>query len=802
MPNNNALQKLVAASPNFGFLGTDNPKMLRAIISAECNVFSDPVSALIRIRQFAELMCLEVAAINGVHFNKDMGDSFYSICRDMSHRGDIPRNIYDIFNTLRTSGNEAAHEVEGDKREALQNLSLAYRLAVWFHETHDRFSKRQPKGFRPPPPPVDKSAELEGEIEALKAQLLQIQQQNQTLQTQADTAVELQVQAELEAQQAYDEAQMALELAEETAEEAERELEEWEARLEKLRKESAERTVEEQAETKRRSEQAGSFEHLNLTEAETRKIIDQQLRDAGWIADSLHQSFSRGTRPTEGKNLAIAEWPTATGPCDYALFVGLNPVGVVEAKRRDLDVRQALSESQRYASGLLTEDACEILDGEWGTHRVPFLFASNSRPYNNDMLEQSGIWFHDIRRPNNLPKALKGWYTPQGLMDLLAKDPEAAQSILANESMEYLNLQGRQEQVILSVEEAIVTGFQRMSVSMTSMQSCIQTALGLSYRSVKSKLHRRVLCLVDTNAQGQTVVDTMESTPLECLQTFADIYDLKLLEDVDIEEYTRLQVATVGEMVRRIFLPTSEETPISVDQYDCILWIQSEESIGVSPHDHSQNLRDVIEYFDATCIGWTHPTGQLEPNLFGDLRIVEESRTSVEKPLSHGPITLKAFNDFIEMSSHVILSFDIVNTSPKELTREQLNEIKRALALRGYSEASLRSAWQQQTNQDIAASIIGFIRQQTLGTTLMPYEERVRRAIDKVKTSHTWSRKQLKWLDRIGKQMIEETIVDQEAMDAGLFRKHGGFDRINTVFDGQLDTVLSDLHDAVWNDAG
>ena len=107
---------------------------------------------------------------------------------------------------------------------------------------------------------------------------------------------------------------------------------------------------------------------------------------------------------------------------------------------------------------------------------------------------------------------------------------------------------------------------------------------------------------------------------------------------------------------------------------------------------------------------------------------------------------------------------------------------------------------EQQTNQDIAASIIGFIRQQAFGTTLIPYEERVRRAIDKVKTSHTWSRKQLKWLDRIGKQMMEETIVDQEAMDAGAFRKHGGFDRINTVFDGQLETVLSELHDAVWDD--
>jgi type I restriction enzyme R subunit len=30
--------------------------------------------------------------------------------------------------------------------------------------------------------------------------------------------------------------------------------------------------------------------------------------------------------------MAIAEWPTATGPADYALFVGTTLVGVVEAK--------------------------------------------------------------------------------------------------------------------------------------------------------------------------------------------------------------------------------------------------------------------------------------------------------------------------------------------------------------------------------------------------------------------------------------------------------------------------------------
>jgi hypothetical protein len=49
---------------------------------------------------------------------------------------------------------------------------------------------------------------------------------------------------------------------------------------------------------------------IELDEAATRKLIDRQLRDAGWEVDSETLTFERGVRPTKGKNLAIAEWPT------------------------------------------------------------------------------------------------------------------------------------------------------------------------------------------------------------------------------------------------------------------------------------------------------------------------------------------------------------------------------------------------------------------------------------------------------------------------------------------------------------
>lgn len=114
----------------------------------------------------------------------------------------------------------------------------------------------------------------------------------------------------------------------------------------------------------------------------------------------------------------------------------------------------------------------------------------------------------------------------------------------------------------------------------------------------------------------------------------------------------------------------------------------------------------------------------------------------------------------------------------------------------------LRSAWRDSTNQDIAASIIGFIRQAALGDALIPYNDRVDRAVNKILSSRSWTLLQRKWLERIGKQLKVEVIVDREALDQGEFRTQGGgFDRLNKLFDGQLENILVDIRDRLWQEA-
>jgi type I restriction enzyme, R subunit len=132
---------------------------------------------------------------------------------------------------------------------------------------------------------------------------------------------------------------------------------------------------------------------------------------------------SAGSRPAKGRNLAIAEWPTPSGPADYALFVGTTLVGVVEAKRKRKNVSAAIDQAERYATSISAGTDFAFAGGPWDKHRVPFVFAANGRSFLKQIETESGIWFRDTRRAANHRRALVTWLTPAGLSGLLEIDP-------------------------------------------------------------------------------------------------------------------------------------------------------------------------------------------------------------------------------------------------------------------------------------------------------------------------------------------------------------------------------------------
>jgi type I site-specific restriction endonuclease len=63
----------------------------------------------------------------------------------------------------------------------------------------------------------------------------------------------------------------------------------------------------------------------------TRKqLIDRRITDAGWHI-VLQKDFDSAKPLTAYNRCAIEEYPTDTGPADYALAVNANVLGVVEA---------------------------------------------------------------------------------------------------------------------------------------------------------------------------------------------------------------------------------------------------------------------------------------------------------------------------------------------------------------------------------------------------------------------------------------------------------------------------------------
>jgi type I restriction enzyme, R subunit len=163
---------------------------------------------------------------------------------------------------------------------------------------------------------------------------------------------------------------------------------------------------------------------------------------------------------------------------------------------------------------------------------------------------------------------------------------------------------------------------------------------------------------------------------------------------------------------------------------------------------------------------------------------------------------LEGFAAYVRDNINTIAALKLVVQRPRDLTRADLREVRSALDLKGYSEANLRRAWADAKNVDMAASIIGFIRQAALGDPLMPYTDRVKAAIQRVVASRTWSHPQKQWLRKIGEQIEREIVVDREALDREPFATDGGFARVNKAFDGELEAVLTGINEEMWKRTG
>lgn len=561
---------------NFKFLAKEYSILANLGNLAERYIYDDPNTSLFKMRLLGEKMVEYIFEIQHLDFPYE--NTAFRRLELLKDEEILEDNILSLFHTIRKSGNLAVHAGKQAEESAMSLLYSSFKIAKWFYESYsDEGLDISSVKFHPP-----EKVDLARDYKNLEQEYLQLEQKFADLLKERG-----------------------------------------------IGKLSAEKT----SEIQQRSKKAAL--KIEMSEAETRLLIDAQLRSAGWEVDTINLNFKLlGTLPEKGKNKAIAEWQCGSKWADYALFIGLELYGLVEAKKYAQDISTDLVQAKRYSEQVEKLSQIQLL-GEWGIYKVPFLFSSNGRPYLQQLATKSGVWFIDVRNSSNHSRSLKGWFSPEGLLKMWEQDVDGANAKLKNSKPNFLqdknglSLRDYQMKAISSIEHSLLNNPEkkRLLLAMATGTGKTRTIIGLAYRLIQSNRFRRILFMVDRRLLANQALDHFKDDKIEELNTFAEIYQIQGLKELIPEMDTRLHFATVQSMVKRLFYSEGDSLPI--DSYDCIIVDEAhrgylldremdDEELGFKDQqDYVSKYRRVLDYFDATAIGMTATPALHTTEIFG-----------------------------------------------------------------------------------------------------------------------------------------------------------------------------------------
>lgn len=303
-------------SMNFEHIQSKWPELHQLAAFAEEYAISDPQSALVKLRCFAEKvvgylykeLSLPVLPTSNI-FDKLTADDFTSA---------VPRLITDKLHAIRKSGNQAAHEGKVDQQQAIWILKESYFVASYLFMAYANGTQQECPEFKAP---------------------------EQTQPTNQSDAQFAKKNKQLTQQLAENQARLKHALDElEAAELAQKQAQQQAAKLKQTI------DAEKLTQVKTRNEQIVNSS-FNFNEHETRKrIIDLDLRNAGW-------NVALGDESTEdvGKEVKVTDQPTTTGVgyVDYVLWDDDGkPLAVIEAKRTRENIEKGRQQATLYANAL------------------------------------------------------------------------------------------------------------------------------------------------------------------------------------------------------------------------------------------------------------------------------------------------------------------------------------------------------------------------------------------------------------------------------------------------------------------
>ena len=327
--------------------------------------------------------------------------------------------------------------------------------------------------------------------------------------------------------------------------------------------------------------------------------------------------------------------------------------------------------------------------------------------------------------PNNKPKPLKGWISPTGILELLERDVEAGNRAL--EEMPYdllrdrdgLNLRAYQIKAIQAAEAAVIRGQENILLAMATGTGKTRTILGLIYRFLKSGRFRRILFLVDRTSLGDQAMDVFKDVKLEELMTLDNIYNINGLSDGCIDSETRVQVATVQSMVKRILYNENDTIP-AVTDFDLLIIDEAhrgyildkemgeDELLYRNQLDYLSKYRSVIEYFDAIRIALTATPALQTTQIFGQPVFKYTYREAVidgylvDHDLPHNIHTKLRDEGIHYTKGDTIARFDPVT---KEIINSELLEDELDFDIDGFNRKVIAESFNRAVLEEIAREL-------------------------------------------------------------------------------------------------
>lgn len=337
-------------------------------------------------------------------------------------------------------------------------------------------------------------------------------------------------------------------------------------------------------------------------EQEARIVIDEKLEMSGWIVQNVNQ-LNLGA----ALGVAVREFPTSTGPVDYALFIDGELVGVIEAKRSSVGENITVVEEQsaRYATSSF----------KWINSDYTIRFAYEA----TDKL----IKFTDYKDIKYRSRVVFSFHRPEHLKSLLQASDTIRNNMKHFPVLDTTGFRECQINAINNMDVSFADNRPRALVQMATGAGKTFTAITEAYRLLKYGKMNRILFLVDTKSLGeQAEREFLAYTPNDDTRSFSQLYGVRRLKNSYIPNDVQICISTIQRMYSILkeedldesteeesfneYVTADSKAPKEVvynekyppEFFDCIIIDECHRSI--------YNVwQQVLTYFDAFLVGLT-----------------------------------------------------------------------------------------------------------------------------------------------------------------------------------------------------